>query len=295
MRWRGALIGAAVVLAMAAGGCAALPEGVDGDVTNGWAALPAAQQFRPETGTCHREVVQTVTPDDYAPGSCRYRHRAETFHVGDLTGAAASGDQPGDKAGDKARKQAFAACAAKADAFLGDDWLGGALALGAVLPGADGWRGGARWFRCDLMHIEPDTGIVVERSSSLKGALTGSAPVRLRCFDAPPDGSLRTALCGKPHDAEYAGAWTAPDIARSKLTGDPDRVRTGCFGVVATFAGLRNDSMLPYRTGLLTLTPGEDEWAAGQRGVRCFVYRHNRKLTGSVKGKGGRALPVNYA
>jgi Septum formation len=289
----------AAVLLTAVAGCGAPPAGVDGDLTNGWPAPPAAAAFRPEAGRCHDTVGLTSPQETYAPRDCGAWHVAETIHVGDLTGAAADGTESDREPGPDARAAAFAACTKRADAFLGGRWRTGAVELMTLLPGEAGRRGGSRWFRCDLAQIEHNTGEPAGRYGSLKGALAGSAPLRLRCFEPKIAGDsvqeMEPVVCASGHHAEFAGLWTAPDMPWSTLATSQDKINGGCLGVVATYVGVRNDGMLKYRTGVITLAPNKAQWAVGQRAVRCFVYIGHRTLKGSVKGTSTKALPVNRA
>lgn len=53
-----------------------------------------------------------------------------------------------------------------------------------------------------------------------------------------------------------------------------------------------DDGALVYRTGTYLYGPDEEQWAAGDRGVRCLLWLSNRDLTRSVKGAGTKGLPV---
>lgn len=295
-RWLAALVCATVVLTAAAG-CATLPAGLDGDVTNGWATLPDAASFRPASGVCHDDVRSTVPQEAYAPYDCAQRHVAETIHVGDLPAAAGTAsDSYGGPTG-AASRAAFAECQKRATAFLGGPWRTSTVDLVAMLPGHPGWRGGARWFRCDLVDRDLRTGDPASRSGSLQGGLTGTAPRRLGCYDADTTSvrvrGLRPVSCSGRHHAEFTGLWTAPDTAWSRFTAGRDRVRRGCLGVIARYAEVPNDSMLPYRTGTITIAPDKAQWDDGLRTVQCFAYIGFRAMKGSVKGKGPKGLPVN--
>jgi hypothetical protein len=51
---------------------------------------------------------------------------------------------------------------------------------------------------------------------------------------------------------------------------------------------------LEFRTGVVSLPGGEDVWAAGDHAVRCYLWLDSAKLTSSLKGRGVKALPVQY-
>jgi hypothetical protein len=287
---------ACVTLLAATAACTGPTEGVDGDLYNGWAPLPAPVQWRPAAGTCFDDVVATVTQDKYAPIDCVERHLAETYHVGDLTGPGAAAGAIND-AGGTARKAAYAECSRRATAFVGGDWHTGRLWVEPVLPGGSGWAGGARWFRCDLVEQATD-GSPIGRSGSLGRILSGAAPLALKCFNPELAGSsVRTMTpiaCGRPHHAEFVGLWTAPAVKYGTLPGDP-RLARGCRAAIARFAALPNDTDLRYRVGWLGLAPGQVAWAAGDRSVRCYLWLSREELRGSYRGAGPSRLPIHFA
>ena len=55
-----------------------------------------------------------------------------------------------------------------------------------------------------------------------------------------------------------------------------------------------DDEDLQYRTGVVSLPGGEDVWALGDRGVRCYLWLDGAELTTSLKGKGAKGLPIQY-
>jgi hypothetical protein len=287
------------VCAAALGATAAcsLPEGVDGDLTNGWAPPPRPAQFRPAATGCHDRLEATAPLAEYAPFACTDRHVAETFHVGDLTGPAAAGNADQGKAS-PALRTATADCSRRADTFVGGPWRTGPLRLQPVLPGADGWAGGARWFRCDIAQIDLGTGDVVGRTGSLGGALAGAAPLKLRCFDTRvEDGrvrSVKAVACGRDHSAEFTGLWNPPAVAFDDLRGDP-RMAGGCRSVIAEYTGIPDDGDLRYRVGWLGLAPSRAEWDLGIRAVQCFLWLGGQTMRNSYRDAGPGKLPINYA
>jgi len=288
-RWP-ALAGA--VLALATSGCGDLPAGTDGRLTDDWAPLPAARPFRPADHTCHDAVHETTNPDTYAPIPCSGRHVAETFFVGDLTGPAAAAG-----AGSaEARPRAYAECSRQASRFTGADWHTGWLALQTVLPGPDGWAGGARWFRCDLGEIDPDEGHVMPRQGSLRRAMITRSGLVMRCFNPAVTrsdvGAMHPASCTAAHTAEFAGLWQAPGGDYDAL--NTARIEKGCDTVIAKFAAVPDDKDLPSRTGWLGFPPGETMWQLGDRSVQCFLWLNGEKMTGSYRDAGPAKLRLHY-
>ena len=272
-----------IVPLLALAGCGGRPAGVDGDPVDDWAAPPAATPFRPQPA-CHPDLVRTATIDDYAPVPCTHPHLAETFAVADLPAASAGGPQQ--HAG-----RAFRECSARARHFLGGDWRTGWLILQPVLPGAAGWRGGARWYRCDLAEISPTDGTAVRRSSSLRGGLTG----RLLMTCADPRivdrrvTAMRPASCAGRHTAEFAGLFETRAAAVSDA-----RMEQGCHTAIARFAGLPDDADVRHRVGWLGLPPDDAAWRLGDRAIRCFLWLNGEPMTGSYRDAGPAKLPIHY-
>ena len=96
-------------------------------------------------------------------------------------------------------------------------------------------------------------------------------------------------------NAEFAGIWEAPQDA-SYPRGDAawEEFHDGCRTVVAEYAGIPDDANLQYRTGVVSLPGNADVWTQGDHGVRCYLWLDGASLTESLKGKGTKALPVQY-
>jgi putative regulator of septum formation len=301
-RWLAGMI-CAVALASAAG-CDAPSSGVDGDLVNGWAPVPAPRDFRPPIGRCFDKLVPTAPLDGYTPYDCRQQHVAETFFVGTLTGAAAAKNARSSRdidgvdqaAGSPAQLAAGAVCARRADAFVGAAWRTGRLQLQPVLPGEDGWAAGARWFRCDIAQNDVAADKPARRTGSLRGSLAGAAPALLRCFNPGASGegsrTLKRVDCARPHHAEFAGLWTAPAMPFDRLTGDP-RLAAGCRSAIARYTKIPDDRDVRFRLGWLGYAPSREEWSFGVRDVQCFLWLPDRTVTGSYRAAGPAKLPVN--
>ncbi len=291
-RWWAALM-CAVALGLTSA-CGSLPYGIDGDITDEWAPVPRPQPFKPAGGGCFDDVRPTVALVNYAPFDCAKRHAAESFFVGELTGKAAG--KNANKTG-AAATAAAAECGRRAVPFFGAEHRTGQLGVQPVLPGTAGWQAGARWFRCDAIQADLNTDEVVSRTGSLRDALTGAAPLALRCFQPTVRGAnvgdMKSVACAKSHDAEFAGLWTAPDITFGKLSGD-DRMAKGCRSVIAGWAKIPDDGDVRYRYGYLAFAPTLPEWQNGVRSVRCFLWIEGRGMKGSYRNAGTGKLPINY-
>jgi hypothetical protein len=288
-RWPGTTAAAALLLAVAA--CTgAPPAGLDGDLTDDWRVPPAAVPFRPAAGECHETLAETAAMAEHRPVSCAELHVAETFHVADAPDSAVA---PG--GGSAGMRAAYADCARRAEGFLGGPWREARITVRVVWPSPAGWAGGARWFRCDMAQTDLDGGGDARRGS-LAGALGGRSPLRLGCFDPAVDDTevrdMTPVSCTKPHAAEFAGLWTAPDVSYAEQARDRERSATGCRSAIARHTGVPDDGDVRYRTGWISIAPTRTEWEQGERRVRCFLWSSERRLTRSLAGAGPEALPV---
>ncbi|MBM2623360.1 septum formation family protein [Actinoplanes sp. LDG1-06] len=283
-RWAAGLAGA-LVLALA--GCADLPEGVDGDLTNAWSAPPAARQFRPALAACHPDLVEDGTIEDYSPVACTGPHLAETAAIADL---------PRNTSADAGEARAFRECSKRVNGFLGGDWRTGWLILQPVLPGKAAWQGGARWFRCDLVETSPVDGELVRRSGSLGGSLAGAGKMRMTCANPKVTGDRVTEMhpvaCASKHTAEFAGLFESKRATVAELTSG--ELEKGCDATIARFAGLPNDGTVRNRVGWLGFPPDGTSWKLGDRAVRCFLWLNGERMTGTYKNAGPRKLKIHY-
>jgi hypothetical protein len=294
-RWAAACALAALLLA----GCGN-PGGVDGDLADDWIALAEPRSFVPPTAVCHESGYSAFASlSSFESVGCDSAHRAETFHVGTFAGAAAGRTSPPPKASAEIR-DAYAECDERATAYLGEDFRHGRLWLGVVVPSASGWKGGARWYRCDLFELADveDFGDPVEREGSLMGALTADSDLRLGCFQvkAAANGSIDTmtpVACTSKHNSEFVGVYPAPpSTAYPKSDSAWQRIHTGCRKRVAAYVNLPDDANLEFRTGTVVVPNLQDDWANGNHGVRCYLYLKDAGLTRSLEGAGAKLLPV---
>jgi hypothetical protein len=292
-RWLTAVaLGAVTALAVA--GCGT-PAGVDGDLTDDWAAIGEPKAFVPAAGVCHLRFQEIGYLSSYEPVDCAQPHLIETVHVGSFAGGNAQGAAP-PGAGSPGHHAAHGECDRRAQDLLGADWRSARLVLRVVVPSSAAWNGGSRWFRCDMSEIDNlDDAEWVERTGSLKGVLAAASPLSYGCFTPKLANDeveeMIPVACDKPHRSEFAGIYLAPDTSLEAFEKNSAAVHKGCVAVIARFAKVPNDRNIRYRTGSIFYNPGEDEWAAGDRGVKCFLWV-DRNLTRSMKGAGPQGLPI---
>jgi Septum formation len=286
-----ALAGAAT---MAMSGCAPQHQ-PDGDLADDWPDLPAPGMFVPATDACLPRITAVVQAGTYDTVDCARSHLAEAIHVGTFTGDAAAGPRP--EPGSPALRPARAECDQRAREVLGGDWHSARLTMNIALPSVPAWNGGARWFRCDLSETDSiDNTRPVNRVGSLRGAMVGDNPLVHRCFDPKLIGNnlnyMAPVLCTEPHRAEFVGVYMERDMSWAQFTKASPRVHRHCMALIAVFANVPNNSDLPYRAGSIFYPPSQREWEEGDRGVRCFLWSDDRKLTRSMRGAGPEGFPT---
>jgi Septum formation len=312
MRRLGAL--AAVVLALALAACTSAPPGTDGDLVDDWPTMAAPKIVPPlEAGSCVHylgdepqlaarytlaESVDSRISRDCATddGTSDTAHDTETAYVSAFSGADADATTPPAE-GSAGLRSAFAVCQTKVDEYLGGDWQNASVWILLVMPSNAAWRGGARWLRCDIGHMDNPLSTVRVMHGSVHNGLSGNHPLAITCLATTEDADSQvqsgTAIgCDMPHSAEYAGYYTAPDRAwpadkdtRNQLALD------GCGEIVAHFLGFASAASWNNRSiGYLEIGFDQDRWALGDRSVRCFAYAYTKSkvMIGSVRGiKGG--------
>jgi hypothetical protein len=301
LRTRLGVTAAASLLAVSAGGCGN-PGGVDGHLTNNWTMIGAPVGFTPLAETCHLANYTLVgARNTYEEVDCELKHRTETVYVGTYGDPASEATEPPAE-GSAGARAAYKVCDAETTKFVGAPWRTGRLWIGVTQPSPAAWKGGARWFRCEVLEISSieDDGGLVMRTGSVQDALKPSAsPLRLTCYAIKLDsaGSIDTmpaASCSGRHNAEFVGIWTAGDLAYPESDSQWAKFHDGCRKLIASYVGVPDDSDLQYRTGVVSLPGGTDVWALGDRGVRCYLWLDGADLTSSLKGKGTEGLPIQY-
>lgn len=282
-----------VVVVLALAGCGKRPAGIDGDLTNGWSAMtePAAV---PRAGACYD--VALVDPAVVglwpAPVACTTSHNVETAFVGEFAGE--DRNRPTvPLAGGPERRRAYAECMAKTRDYLGGDWRTARLTMSLVTPFEPGWAAGARWFRCDLtvFQVVAEDVSMVSHAASVKGVLgtAAGAGLNLGCAKFTDQEHWVEVSCDTPHNAEFAGIHDYPDVPF------PTGEQAGwseCHALAARYVGVSEMHLLRASILGMPWPFGEESWALGNRGVRCYLYTGDEKATKSLKGVGPRGVPV---
>lgn len=254
----------------------------DGDLADDWRAMPSAQPFAPEVG-CHlAAVAENASRTDYALVDCASSHVSETIYVGQLSGPIAA-EKALPLATNPALAAAYAECSGRADRLFGASWLDFLLELRLVLPTAEAWQGGARWFGCDLLQ---PTSYEDETYANRDKALKPETAVRMGCYQTKVSGStadLTEVTCGVSHNTEYVGSFVATAAQPPVSSDDWQALHERCMGLVAKYVGV-SYSQADDRY-LDVAGTASDNFAAGRKGVRCFLWLRNAKMTGSAKGR----------
>jgi Septum formation len=293
-----AVLAALVLLA----GCGN-PGGVDGNLTNGWPLIAAPTGFTPVAETCHvANFAQVGSRSTYETVACQLQHRTETVYVGTYPSPAADADEP-PAAGSAGARAAYHTCSLKSTDYVGGPWHTARLWIGVIHPTAAAWTGGARWFRCEVLEISSieDDGGLEQRVGSLRDALQlPTSGLMLTCYAIKLDakgaiGTMPAAPCAVAHNAEFVGVWNAGSAAKyPKTDAQWATFHDGCREQISAYAGVPDDTDLQYRAGVVSLPGGDDVWALGDHGVRCYLWLDGSTLTASLKGAGVKGLPIQY-
>ncbi|MFD0822438.1 septum formation family protein [Micromonospora zhanjiangensis] len=244
-------------------------------------SAPPPSPFVPAAGTCHATVEPIAPRNKYAPVDCAGKHRAETAYVGTFTGPDADRGTP-PSADQDADKRAFQGCGPEATKYLGADWRGGLLTIQVVVPGADDWTAGSRWYRCDLVTVQmlDIEAVTTEHTGSLRGEFTHTSPLALGCFNQDKKEKWIPQPCTKPHRFEYVGIWSAPEDTYQTVADKPEPVMDHCRVVIAAYTG---NAEFGRDAGVWFQFPPWKAWALGDHAVRCLYWNDERDETFSLK------------
>ncbi len=280
------------------------PAGTDGDLSNGWPALPVASYAPPPAGTCLQGAVSAFEPS-VAPlraVDCAEAHAVEVVAAGTAPDAAAPPAWDSDPS-----RAAFAECDKAAAAYLGGDWRTGRLFPVFRMPLPAVWQAGGRQYLCGIAEAADDLFAPLERTGSVKGGLNGkddARPLALTCVqlaggDVDAKGfygsvdAVKPVACNVPHDTEFVGAWTAPageypnQQRLKELAGD------ACYLKIAQFLGI-TQTQLYQRADIYTFWTGltASQWSLGDRTAHCFLNVSSKTpLYTSIRNLGTKKLP----
>ena len=306
-RGRVLVAGLTTLTLLALAGCnVGKPAGVDGDLTNNWPAFADAATPTPVVGACYdTEFTDSWSGDfDSQTVDCSKQHWTETTYVGKFDGDLSKRTVP-PLADSADLADAFGTCTSKTTEYLGGPWQGGYTWLGITLPGSAAWKGGARWYRCDVVGVSRDMNQdFIELSGSAKGAVAAGGTLARSCSTIAVDSSGNITAddavdCAKPHNSEYSGIYT---LTGSTWPGN-DKVSTqagaACKKVMGTFLGISPDQSQYFGWSWWNIT--EREWTLGIRSGACEITASAGKgttnkvrYTGSAKGI-GKGKPSNWS
>ncbi|MGC9670476.1 septum formation family protein [Planosporangium sp. 12N6] len=303
--WRVRRAGGLAALCLLTLVACARPDGIDGDLTDDWSALPVPRSTVPAVGQCLQGTVNswTFVEPPLSSADCSAPHTLEVVHVGRFSTATEEASAPPPHDSDETRT-AYAQCDKAAREYVGGDWHDGQMFLHYSPPTGPKWQDGARSFFCSLIETGGMRGNGRSRTGSLKGALGGDRPLAKRCYNEkgtvdadgfyePVEDSLPVD-CGTAHNAEYAGTYVPPDLVYPSSAEALSRMQLdGCEQVVAGFLGL-SSSALNDRAEVGWRAWGQDKywWPVGERGITCFVLvPANLPVRGSLRQLGTRPLP----
>lgn len=260
------------------------------DLTNEWPAMAAPTGWEPKAGDCHEGAfAETSYRNAYNPVDCKFHHNYETVHVGTFTGDAADLGAPPEQ-DSTALGEAWADCDKKTTEYFGGEWRDGLIWIGVSVPSRGNWEGGARWYRCEAAATRHGIGNLTDATLSIKGA---AELMKRGCYQIPKDEDKdwSPVPCTAEHNAEFVGSFIATG-SYEDLGKNTDRVHRKCRSLIAKYVGVPDDGKMKYRTGNYYSYPAKSVWEAGDRGVRCYLWFNDRKLTKSLKGGGTKALPI---
>jgi hypothetical protein len=278
-------LAALVVLVVLTGSaCTAQPNG---ELVQ-WPAMAEPAAWRPVMGACHN---QFASREATAEGECSAPHKYQTVFVGEITGAVAAANKP-PITNAAVDKKLWTECDARLSAFLGGPWHERKLRLMVAFPSTGAWEGGARWYSCEagLWDITEDW-LEATWSAGLEHGFDSLELLRFGCYHAPANAKVRASSCTEAHNTEFAGTFQYGDMSYADLTvqrgsGIGNPVDGKCREVVAAFAGAPR-----VRTGTWVWDPAQD-WDAGDRTMRCFLWLGEVTVAKSLRGAGASGWPI---
>ncbi|MEV4508281.1 septum formation family protein [Dactylosporangium sp. NPDC049525] len=292
MRTRMMAVLALVLLAVA--GCTEVPGGVDKDLVDEWAMLGEAKVPEPRAGDCWTTQAANViellhTSHSVVQTPCDFSHVVETVHVGHFTGPLADADRAPslDEMADT-----YAACDAELTKFLGGSWQDGRVRMLVYAPSGSQWKGGARFFRCDVAAMRSERGLLGPRTTTLKDALRPGGDMLLGCGTKIETGGSWTDVdplaCTAPHDVEFVGnVASASAVFPTDVKARTAAWGTACLDKLRSYTGMPDSALAKAKAAYAfwPLVVAQDEWKAGNHNARCYLSLP-KKITRSLKGAG---------
>jgi Septum formation len=304
-RGRVLVAGLTTLTLLALAGCnVGKPAGVDGDLTNNWPAFADAKTPTPVVGACYdTEYTDSWSGDfDSQTVDCSKQHWTETSYVGQFDGDLAKRTVP-PLADSADLADAFATCTDKTTDYLGGPWQGGFTWLGMTLPGSAAWKGGARWYRCEVVGISHDLKAdYVELTGSAKGAVAPGGTLARGCSTVTDDGSGSITAddavdCSKPHNSEYSGTYTLTGSSWPGTDKIDTQASAACKKIMGTYLGTDQSQYFSW----IWWEISESEWNLGIRSAACQILAtagkgtiNKVRYTGSAKGI-GKTKPTNWS
>lgn len=262
MALRRAVAVAVLITASVLSGCAQQPQGANTDPDQIDSLEPPTQ------GACRTLTLADVDESANATVTvdCTEKHNAETYAVGDLP------EEFDDSEYVDADLSAFAyqTCTTAFAEHLGADE---STALRTVMswawfrPSEKAWDDGARWYRCDVLGAETETGYR-PLPSGTEGLLTGRPDDRwMTCASGASVAQSVKVPCSAPHD------WRAVTTIKLGATSDEypgDEVvesRTRAYCQTSVRAWLNYPSAFDFGFSYFH----QAEWEAGNRRSVCWA------------------------
>lgn len=253
MRTYPALLGAAGILFLA--GC--VPSS---------SAAEAVPTVRQGVGTCHHFMTteDLYDPSDVAPPvPCDRPHRTETFQLVTVEGPLA--DAPQRPEPEQLQEYMNGRCSA--DVLR--EYLGAgprdSLAFGiwSKYPTRKEWASGVRTVRCDASppSLDKRTGPLVR--FPVRDVMQSERSAAVRTCERRGE----VVTCDRPHDREEVNAWLSLDAGPYSDDGIQAAATRVCQPFVREFLARSHAPGIVIKAE----TPTEDEWAKGNRTVKCGV------------------------
>jgi hypothetical protein len=216
--------------------------------------------------------------------------------VGAFTGAAAGrASAPAPDGADVS--DAYRDCVPKVDDYLGGPWQSAYVRIGISVPGMVAWRGGARWYLCQVIELSRDLNkSPTNGHTSARDGLRGTRPLARTCALALLDEDWNFTRqdgidCAQPHNAEFAGLYSLNSLPSDENARDAV-AQAACLKLSKAFIGIKPDNFRYFGYWWDNVTA--ENWRMGVHTGRCYVLAfvnhspNTVRFTGSVKGIGDR-------